>query len=117
MNRDWLRATSGHAARSPASASAGGAASPTAAGRRPDICDRCRAGRAARVAEAVHVLDRAQHAVVVDRLAVASRRDPGPHEDRRDLIVAAIVVVLVPGQDEEAVVGLGPLVVAVEVGL
>src|SRR5581483_8977287 len=79
-----------------------------------DVRDGGGAGAVAGVRQAVEVLDGPQHVVVVDVLAVGTGDDARAGDQRRDL-VAGGVVVLVPGHDQQAVVGLGPLGVGVHV--
>jgi hypothetical protein len=68
------------------------------------------------VGQPVGVFDGAQHAVVVDALVVEAGFDHRTGEDRGDVVVVGrVAVVLVPGDDQEAVVGLCPSQVVVEV--
>src|SRR5262249_42000358 len=83
---------------------------------RPDVADGGGAGALAGIWQAVHVLKGAQHVEVVDVPAVLPRLDPLVIEDRGYLVVLAAVV-LVPGDDQEAVVRLGPLGVGIDVVL
>src|SRR5579864_8122170 len=77
------------------------------------------------VGQPVHVLERAEDAVVGDALAVASRADVRPVEDGRDLVAVTAAeqrdletgAVLVPGDDQQAVVAARPARVPAEIGL
>ena len=57
-------------------------------------------GSALDLAQAVHLLERRQHVVVVDVLVVLALGDVLAVEDRRDLVVLGVVV-LVPGDDQD----------------
>src|SRR5579859_1564755 len=80
------------------------------------VCDRGGGRAGARVGQAVSLLDRAQHVVVVDFLAVPAGLDVRTGEDRGD-VVACCLVVGVPGQDQQAVVRRRPGDVAADVVL
>src|SRR5438270_10366282 len=80
----------------------------------PRVRDRLALGGVAGGGQAVDVLERAEHAVVVNGFRVAAGFDRLAGEEGGDVIVAAA---LVPGDDQEAVVRLGPLGVAAEVVL
>src|SRR5262245_51892601 len=73
----------------------------------PDVGDRRRLRAAAGRRKPVEVLEGAQHVEVIDPLAELPGRDHRSDEDGGDA-VAVEVVVLVEGEDEEAVVGLRP---------
>jgi hypothetical protein len=87
---------------------AGGGASAGVAGSDPDVGDDGDAAGVGDAGEAVGVLDGAQHGVVGDVLGEVPGRRVLAVEDRGDLIAVGGVV-LVEGEDEEAVVRLGPL--------
>jgi len=87
-----------------------------AAGCCPDIGDRCGVSALPRVGQAIHVLDRPQHVEVIDGFAILARLDHLAHQQGHNLVVA-IAIVLIPGQDEEAVIRLGPLNIGIHVVL
>jgi len=66
------------------------------------------------MSQAIQILQRAQHVEVIDGLGKLALFHHWPDKDRRNL-VAACVVIFVPGNDQQAVVGLGELNVATEV--
>src|SRR5262249_40375734 len=88
------------------------AGSPSAG--RPHVRDGAARGRHPRVGQAVGVLDGPQHAVMVDLLGIGTRLHGRSGEDGGDL-VAGRAVVLVEGDDEQAVVGTRPPDIAVQV--
>ncbi len=82
-------------------------------------CQRRRRRSVAQGREAVHVLDGAEDVVVVERGVVDARHDePCVADDDGRQIAGGrgVGLLLVGGDDQDAVVGLGPLDVAVELG-
>src|SRR5271163_4032775 len=98
------RARPGHPTR-PATASAGTARVKSRAIElwAPDGGDRGRVRGVTSLGQPVHLFQGGKHVVVADLLVVGSRLDVRAIYHRRDL-VAIRVVVLVPGQDQQAVV-------------
>src|SRR5437870_835952 len=80
------------------------------------VGERHGACRAPKGRQAIRVLDRAEHGVVVDLFRVAAARHVRAVKDRGNVIAAAAVI-LVPRDDQQAVVRLGPLGVGVDVCL
>src|SRR5690349_15683324 len=66
------------------------------------------------MSQAVKVFQRAQNVKVVDSLAELPLLDHRAHKDRGNLVVAGVVV-FIPGYNEETVVGLRKLNIAVDV--
>src|SRR5487761_331530 len=119
----WLLRASSRSIRRPSGASTttsayvpGWMARHKPGGSAEDVGDRCRDSAGAERLQAVGLLDRAQHVVVSDLLAVPAGLDVRAGEDRHDL-VACTPVVLVPRDDQQAVVGRRPADVAADVRL
>src|SRR5262245_10932084 len=91
----------------------------------PDVGNGFRARARPGVGQPVHVLQGAEDAVVGDVLAVTSRADVRPVEDGRDLVAVTAAeqrdfedgAVLVPGDDQQAVVTPRPARVPAEIGV
>src|SRR5262245_29054492 len=85
----------------------------------PDGRDGGGVGRVTRLGQAVHLLESGQHAVVVDLLVVGARLHVRAVDDGGDLVAAALpgAVVLVPRDDQQAVVGHGPVGVVGQVAV
>ncbi len=82
----------------------------------PAVSDRGALDGVSDVAEAEHVLDGAQHRVVVDRLSVAPWPDHLPGHEERDAVGRGVVLRLVPGDHQQALVSGSPAPVAVQRG-
>src|SRR5215469_10607781 len=91
----------------------------------PHVGNRFRARARPGVGQPVHVLQGAEDAVVGDALAVGSGADVRPVEDGWDLVAVTAAeqrdletgAVLVPGDDQQAVVAARPARVPAEIGL
>src|SRR4051794_384509 len=81
----------------------------------PDPAQRLRPGGLTQRRQAVHVLDRAQQAVVVDPLVALARSHHRTHQEGRD-VVGGGPVVLVERDHQQAVVLLRPAHVAGQLG-
>lgn len=82
----------------------------------PHICDGVRCAGIIEIREPVHLLNRSQHRVVGNVLAVLAGFDNASHKDRWNLIYRCIVV-FVPGHNQQAIVRLGLLRVTTQIGL